>query len=187
MKYDLKDQITALVGEFGKDKVVEAAEELLSAAVKKIPEGYDSVASPENVDFVVRTIDAAIEDVVEAGKKINAAYGDRASLMRRKAQIETEIQLKEAEAIMSIRGEGRNQYVEVNGEKVALTNDTLRDAYRRTASKVERQELAGITAQLAKIEVELMAAKDDYATAKETADLLKARAHVQGNLLKFLS
>ncbi|MCR9040904.1 hypothetical protein QRX25_10645 [Bacillus sp. L381] len=187
MQFNLEDKITTLVGEYGKEKVIEAAEKLLAASVKKVPEGYDSVIAPDNVQFVAQTIDAAIEDIVEAGQKVDAAYGERASLLKQKTTLETAVQLKEAEAIMQIQGEGRSQYVIWNGEKIALTNDTLRDSYRRSAAESEHRQLADVKAQLAEIEVNIMAAKDAYATAKEAADLLKAKAHVQGNLLKFLA
>ncbi len=81
---------------------------------------------------------------------------------------------------MQIQGEGRSQYVIWKGEKIALTNDTLRDSYRRSAAESEHRQLANVKAQLAEIEVNIMAAKDMYATAKEATDLLKAKAHVQG-------
>ncbi|MER1275518.1 hypothetical protein RJD11_12260 [Bacillus velezensis] len=187
MRLNLEDKITALVGEYGKEKVMNAAEELLNAAIKKVPAGYDSVVSPENVQFVIQAIDAAVADVVAEGEKVDSAYGERARLMKEKTTLETAVQLKEAEAIMQIQGEGRSQYVIWKGEKIALTNDTLRDSYRRSAAESEHRQLANVKAQLAEIEVNIMAAKDMYATAKEAADLLKAKAHVQGNLLKFLA
>ncbi|MDJ1630998.1 hypothetical protein QNN00_14255 [Bacillus velezensis] len=64
--------------------------------------------------------------MVAEGEKVDSAYGERARLMKEKTTLETAVQLKEAEAIMQIQGEGRSQYVIWKGEKIALTNDTLR-------------------------------------------------------------
>jgi hypothetical protein len=181
------DQLTILVGQYGKEAVTAAAEELLSASTKKLTPGYDSLVQPDKIAFTIQAVDAAIADVVKAGEEVDAAYGERASLLKQKTQLETSIQLKESEAFMQIRGEARSQYVMIGGEKVALTNEETRKAFARTYSRSEREQLAEIDAQLAEIEVKIMQAKDKYQTAKEGADLVKAKAHVQGNLLNFLS
>jgi hypothetical protein len=183
----LQDKLTVLVGEFGKDKVTEIAEQLLSASVKKVPAGYSQVIHPENVQLAINSVDAAISDVVAAGQKVEAAYGKRASLMKEKTKLETAVKLKEAQAFMDIKGEGRSQYVIWNGEKVALTNDSLRDAYRRMVSKKEREELTNVQADLSEIEIQIQEAKEGWYTAKEGSDLVKAKAHVQAELLRFLA
>lgn len=183
----LENQLTMLVGQYGRDAVVQAAEQLLAAAVKKIPAGYDSVVTADKIAFSVQAIDAAVSDVVAAGEVVDKAYGERASLLKQKTQLETAMQLTEANAIMQIRGESRSQYVMVEGEKVGLNNEEARKAYAKMASQIERKQLAEVEAQLNEIEVKIMQAKDNYATAKEGADLVKAKAHVQGNLLNFLA
>ncbi|MFJ5716576.1 hypothetical protein [Neobacillus sp. NPDC093127] len=184
---NLTDQLTILVGHFGKESVVAAAEQLLSASIKKLPAGYDSLAQPDKVAFTIQAVDAAISDVVKAGQEVDAAYGERGSLLKQKTQLETSVQLRESEAFMQIRGEARSQYVIIDGEKVALSNEETRKAYARTYSKEERLQLSQIESQLAELDVKIMQAKDKYQTAKEGADLVKAKAHVQGNLLNFLS
>ena len=100
-------------------------------------------------------------------------------------KLKTAVELKEAEAFMQIQGEGRNQYAYVNDQKVALTNDTLRDAYRQHYSKEERQQLTEVEQELASIDIKIYQTKDAWETAKESADLVKAKAYVQANLLKF--
>lgn len=183
----VQDQLTILVGQFGKEAVTQAAEQLLSASVKKVPPGYESLITADKIAFSVQAIDAAVADVVAAGEEVDKAYGERASLLKRKTTLETSIQLKEAEAYMQIRGEARSQYVMIAGEKVALSNEETRKAYARTSAKEERQALAEIEAELNEIEIKIMQARDKYETAKEGADLVKRKAFVQGNLLNFLS
>jgi len=183
----LENQLTSLVGQFGKEAVVAAAEELLVASVKKVPAGYDSIVTADKIAFTIQATDAAVSDVVSAGQAVDKAYGERASLLKQKTQLDTAVQLTEANAIMQIRGEARSQYVMVEGEKVGLNNEEARKAYAKMASANERRQLAEIEAQLNEIEIKIMQAKDNYATAKEGADLVKAKAHVQGNLLNFLA
>lgn len=183
----VQDKLTMLVGEFGPDTVKEAAEQLLSASIKKVPAGYESLVQPDKVSFTAHAIDAAIADIVKAGEALDKAYGDKAKLLKQKTQAEAALQLKESEAYMAIRGEARSQYVIIGEEKVALGNEETRKAYARTFAKEERQKLAEIESQLAEIEVNIFQAKDAYEAAKEGADLVKKKAHVQGNLLNFLS
>ncbi|MGR5876751.1 hypothetical protein ACT7C3_11160 [Bacillus pacificus] len=77
---------------------------------------------------------------------------------------------------MQIQGEGRNQFAYVNDQKVALTNDTLRDAYRQHYSKEERQQLTEVEQELASIDIKIYQTKDAWETAKESADLVKSKS-----------
>ncbi|PGM44880.1 hypothetical protein CN949_30670 [Bacillus thuringiensis] len=181
---ELNNEILSLQEEHGKEKLLAAATKILG---KKVPTDYVRVLDPLELQASLQQIDAAVQDVLEKGKAREEAYGKKADLIKQKVKLKTAVELKEAEAFMQIQGEGRNQYAYVNDQKVALTNDTLRDAYRLHYSKEERQQLTDVEQELASIDIKIYQTKDAWETAKESADLAKAKAYVQANLLKFLA
>jgi hypothetical protein len=182
----LQDGIALLVGKYGKEEVTAAAEKLLACQAKQVPTDYIKVLAPDQIHATVSQLDAAVEDLDNAGRKSQESYGERGELLRQKAQLETAIELTEAEALMGVKGTGKNQYVEWNGEKVELTNDKLRDAYRRAMSAENRKKLAEVEGDLQALEVEKFKAKDNWEMTKEAVDAVKAKAHVQAGLLNFL-
>jgi hypothetical protein len=141
-------ELNEIVMTYGPERVKAAIEEILGKISKPIPVDHVPVISPDKLSDTIAQLDAAASDVLEAGRANEAAYKDKAELLKRKTQLETEIQLVEAEAVMQIKGEARNQYVEIGGVKTALTNDQARDAYRRMSSRPAREELAKIEAQI---------------------------------------
>ena len=155
-------------------------------ASKAIPAEYIPVLAPQKLEDTVSQLDTAVSEVLTAGEAVEAAYKDRGGLLRRKAQLETDVQLTEASALMEIKGEARSQYAIVAGEKVALTNDQARDAYRRMASKEQREELAKVEGELLALDVELEKAKEKRNTMKEANDSIRAKANIQAALLNFL-
>ncbi len=181
---ELNNQIRSLQEEHGKEKLLAAAIEILG---KKVPTDYVRVLDPFELQASLQQIDAAVQDVLEKGKAREEAYGEKIKLLKQKTKLDTQVKLKEAEAFMAIQHEAKSQYVIIDNQKVILGNDKMRDAYRRQYSKVEREELSGIEAELNAIDIGLSAAKDAWETAKESADLVKAKAYVQANLLKFLA
>lgn len=181
---ELNKQIRSLQEVHGTEKLLAAATEILG---KKVPTDYVRVLDPLELQASLQQIDAAIRDVIEKGIEQESAYGKKADLIKQKVKLKTAVELKEAEAFMQIHGEGRNQFAYVNGQKVALTNDTLRDAYRLHYSKEERQQLTEVEQELASIDIKIYQKRDAWGTAKESADLVKAKAYVQANLLKFLA
>jgi hypothetical protein len=91
---------------------------------------------------------------------------------------------------MRIENDGKD-YVwrdDANGNKYKqyLTNDKMRDAYRRLYSQTERTELACINGEIGAIDVNLARARDNWEKVKAVTDLVKARASVQSSLLDFL-
>lgn len=181
---ELNKQIRSLQEVHGTEKLLAAATEILG---KKVPIDYVRVLDPLELQASLQQIDAAVQDVLEKGKAREEAYGRKAELIKQKVKLKTAVELKEAEAFMQIQGEGRNQFAYVNDQKVALTNDTLRDAYRQHYSKEERQQLTEVEQELASIDIKIYQTKDAWETAKESADLVKAKAYVQANLLNFLA
>jgi len=183
---DIKKQFEALVGVYGPEKVKAAAEAILGKVNKPIPAEHIPILSPQRIEDTIAQLDSAVSEVLAAGENLDAAYQNRAELLKKRTQLETEIKLVEADAIMQIRGEARSQYVMLGNEKVALTNDTTRDAYRRMASKTQREELAVIEAEIAAIEAKIEQAKEKRNTVKEANDSIRAKANVQAALLNYL-
>lgn len=183
---ELRQQVEALIAQHGEAAVDQAIRALCKRTTKTIPAEHLPVISAEKIRDTVTQIDATVSEILEAGQAKEEAHKDRADLLRRKAQLETDVQLTEADALMQIKGEARSQYVEISGEKVALNNDQARDAHRRMASKDVRAELARVEGDIYAIDVEIAKARDKWETKKEAADLIKAKAAVQASLLNFL-
>jgi hypothetical protein len=183
---NVKMELEKMVEAYGADEVRKAIENLMGRVSKPVPAEHIQVLSPKRIEDTVAQLDSAVSEVLAAGDALDAAYKNRGELLSRKAQLEGEIKLEEAQAIMEIRGEARSQYIMVGDEKVLLTNDTARDAYRRMASKTQREELAGVEAQLAKLDAEIEQAKEKRNTVKEANDSIRAKGHVQAALLNYL-
>ena len=182
-----KEQVETLVNAYGPDKVRYTIEQVLGKINKPIPAEHIPVLSAQRLEDTIAQLDSAVSEVLSAGEGLDAAYKNKGELLRRKAQLETEVKLEEAQAIMEIRGEARSQYVMVGSEKVLLTNDTARDAYRRMASKVQREQLAEVEADLAKLDAEIEQAKEKRNTVKEANDSIRAKGNIQAALLNFLA
>lgn len=148
---------------------------------------YLSLVSPESLKLTLDQLDFVINDIETKGKAKEEAYGEKGRLLKRKTQLDTDIKLVEAEAIMNIQGEGRNQFVIIDDHQVALTNDTTRDAYRRKSSKTERLELANVESELAQLDAEIAQKNDAWYTAKETSENVRAKSNLQASLLNFLA
>lgn len=148
---------------------------------------YLAIISPESLKLTLDQLDFVIQDVEAKGKDKEAAYGEKGPLLRKKTQLDTDIKLAEAEAIMNIRGEGRNQFVIIDDHQVALTNDTTRDAYRRNSSRGQRQELASVEAELAQLDISIAQKNDAWYTAKESSESVRAKSNLQAALLNFLA
>lgn len=154
---------------------------------RQIPAEFSRIIAPERLDEVMVDLQVSINELITKGEAKEAAYGPKPELLRQKAQLETAIKLTEAEAMGKIQGEGKSQYVVIGGEKMFLTNDQTRDAYRRTASKSEREALALINGELGAQDVAVFRATDGWYTAKEAADKVQAKANLQAALLNFLA
>jgi hypothetical protein len=181
----LKDQIKDLVAAYGPDKV----ETVIQAALNrpKVPADYIRVLSPQALADSVIQLDAGAQDIIEKGKDQEAAYDNKAGLLKQKLQLETEIDLSESEALMAIRGEGKDAYAMVGQDKVSITNDKTRDAYRKMASAEQRKQLAEVEGKLAALDIARFKASDAWNTAKEASDKVQAKAQLQAALLNFLA
>lgn len=183
----IKNTIRDLVTTYGEVNIRAAAEQMLAASVRPIPAEYIPIISPDKLGDSVAAIEAAITDVLAAGQQKEALFEEKGPLLRRKFQLETSIELTESEAMMKIQGEGKTAYVQIGSEKVYITNEETRKAYRRQAAKTEREELAKVDGDLNALELKVIIATDDWERAKKAADLVERRAFVQGNLLNFLA
>lgn len=145
---------------------------------------YNSLIAPEKLLAAENLTTETVRDVTAAGQLLEAAYGERAVLVKAITQLEGAIQLEEATAFMNIDEKG---FADVNGKPVKLANSEMRDMYRHYVSRDTRAQLTEKKAFLKEIEVNILKAKDRYDESKLVADMVISRSYVQANLLKFLS
>lgn len=148
---------------------------------------FTNFLSEEELKATCLQLDAAVAEVIEIGTEREGYYGDRAALMKRARELQTEIQLAESDAIMQIQGTGKDAFGIVDGRPVYLTNDTARDAYRRNASKAQRIELAEVEGKLAEIESRIMKINDTFNAKIEARRSIQAKANLQAAYLQYLS
>lgn len=150
----MKEELQKLIEQYGADAVVKAAAE---AANQHVPTINTPVVTDEQLLNTISQLDAAVTDILEAGRKNEETYQNKVELARRARQLETSIQITEAEAINTICGTGKDAYGIIpypdgTHVRVAVTNDTQRDAFRRHFSADERKELASVEADIKAIE-----------------------------------
>lgn len=183
---EIKKELHDLTTIYGAEKVKAVIEAVYGKIEKSIPAEHIQVLGAERLEDTIAQLDAAVDKIVQTGIALDEAYKNKGALLSQRLQLETEVKLAEADAIMSIKGEARSQFVEVAGEKVALTNDTARDAYRRMSSKMPRIQLAQVTADLAALDVGIEQAKEARNTVKEANDSIRAKGNIQAALLNYL-
>ena len=142
-----------------------------------------AVVSPEALSLTIQSLDTHANDLLALSVQVEDAYGDRAALIREKIELDTEIKLREADAVMNITGSGKDAKALVGDKMVALTNDTSRDAYRRKASEDLRHKLAEVEGRIAQIDVNIAKAKDSYNALLELVKSLRAKANLQAAIL----
>lgn len=183
---ELKKQVDEIIAKHGEEAVVKAVQVLTNKALKSIPADHMDILGVDKLHATINQLDSATAEILTAGQANELAYGNKSDLIKQSRQLETEIKLAESEAIMQIEGSGKDAYVVIAGRKTALTNDQSRDAYRRMASKTQREELAQVEGAMAKIDVEIAKAKEKYFATQESSQNIRAKAHVQAALLNFL-
>lgn len=165
-------------------------------AVDKVTEHIPAINTPVVTDAqllnTIAQLDAAVSDILEAGKRQEETYQNKADLVRRARQLETEIQITETDAINTICGSGKDAYGFIYNSdgtsvKVSLANDTQRDAFRRHYSSNSRKELASVEAEIRAIEVAQVKAKEDYDAKKEALSCIRAKAQLQAAALTYLA
>jgi hypothetical protein len=180
-----KQQLTSVVNEmvfkYGPDEVAKAIEELAIRGRKALPlEAYGTI-TPQGINSLIAALDTTVGDLLAAGQKKAEAYQDKAELMKQLRELENEIKITEATALMDTDGKTAT----VNGKVVALNNQEARDAYRRLSSKDLRAKRAEVEGKIARIDVMIQKANDDWYTIKEAGDKIQAKAQVFAGLLKW--
>lgn len=185
----MNEELKNLIEKHGADKVVAAVEELVKKPVQRI---HTAVVTDDQLINTISQLEAAVSDILEAGKKNEETYQNKADLVKTARQLETSIQITEAEAINTICGSGKDAYGIItypDGEqtKVAVMNDTQRDAFRRHFSADDRKELARVEAELRAIEVAQFKAREDLDVKKEALNAIRAKAQLQAAALNYLA
>lgn len=179
----MKNVLENLIKEHGNEKVVQAAKQLLDQEQNKRAGQYHDLVTPEKLTDDLHLLQHSLKDIADAGQAVDDAYANRRELVKQKHQLETSIELDEAEAFMMLDG----NKVQMDGRTVTLSNDKMRSAYQKYVTRESLKQLAEVESELKAIEIDLYKAKDKWEEAKQSADLIKARTHVQANLLNFLS
>lgn len=185
----IKEELQKLIEQYGADAVAKAAAEALN---KHVPTINTPVVTDEQLINTISQLDAAVTDILEAGRKNEETYQNKVELARRARQLETSIQITEAEAINTICGIGKDAYGIIpysdgTHVRVAVTNDTQRDAFRRHFSADERKELASVEADIKAIEVSQFKAREDLDAKKEALSCIRAKAQLQAAALTYLA
>lgn len=103
----MKEELQKLIEQYGADAVAKAATEALN---KHVPTINTPVVTDEQLINTVSQLDAAVTDILETGRKNEETYQNKVELVRRARQLETSIQITEAEAINTICGTGKDAY-----------------------------------------------------------------------------
>ena len=85
----MKEELQKLIEQYGADAVVKAAAE---AANQHVPTINTPVVTDEQLINTISQLDAAVTDILEAGRKNEETYQNKAELARRARQLETSIQ-----------------------------------------------------------------------------------------------
>ena len=93
---NMKEELQKLIEQYGADAVAKAAAEALN---KHVPTINTPVVTDEQLINTISQLDAAVTDILEAGRKNEETYQNKVELARRARQLETSIQITEAEAI----------------------------------------------------------------------------------------
>ena len=180
----MKEELQKLIEQYGADAVAKAAAEALN---KHVPTINTPVVTDEQLINTISQLDAAVADILEAGRKNEETYQNKAALARRARQLETSIQITESEAINTICGTGIIPSPDGTQVKVAVTNDTQRDAFRRHFSATDRKELASVEADIKAIEVSQFKTREDLDAKKEALSCIRAKAQLQAAALTYLA
>lgn len=183
---ELQEKVEQLIAEHGDDAIVKAVQILTKRAARPIPAEFIPVLDPLRVQETLSQLDASSSEVLNAIKGSEEEFEKRKQLLSERETVQSEIELAEAEAIMQIRGGKGDQFVLIGEEKVALTNDQARDAYRKTSSKDLRKRLAEINAELVAIDANAQREKDYWNDRKAVYDNIRRKADLQAALLLFL-
>jgi hypothetical protein len=180
----MNKELQILIDQYGAATIVEAVKQLTG---KHIPKTATSLVDDDKLQASLYQLDTGVGDILAAGTAVETAYQDKAELMKCSRQLETEIQLTEAGAIMEIQGTGKDAFAVVDGKKIVITNDQSRDAYRHTVSRDLRTEKATIDAAITKLDIDIIRAKDAYNAKLEAFHGIRVKANLQAAVLNSLA
>ncbi|WP_138751089.1 hypothetical protein [Paenibacillus sinopodophylli] len=183
---DAKQAVQDLTVIYGAEQVKAAASALLGAAARQIPAEHFRVIGAQILADTVAQLDASVDDILNKGDQREAAYGNKADLLKERYTLENQIKLEESTAIMEgLKPDGKS--VEWNSVTYPFSNDMARDAFRRTVSSESRKRLAEVEGELAALEVTASIARDGWEKAVQASDSVRAKAFVQARLLQYLA
>jgi hypothetical protein len=166
--------INELIKQNGSEAVEDAIKQLIGKSMLRPKAAeYSKLLSPEALETTLARLEAGVSDIMVHAKNVDAAYGDKPALAKRSRELETEIKICEAGAMMK-------------DEAAALKNSEQRDAYRRKASEKLRQEEATVQGQIAYIDAAVAKAKENREATIQIVESVRAIAHVQAELLSYL-
>jgi hypothetical protein len=175
-----------LVLAYGKEEVRDTVAALLGPASRSIPAEHFRVIGAQILADTVTQLDASVDDILNKGDQREAAYGNKADLLKERWKLENQIKLEESDAIMNgLKADGKS--VEWNGVTYPFSNDMARDAFRRTVSSESRKRLAEVEGELAALEVTASIARDGWDKAVQASDSVRSKAFVQARLLQYLA
>ncbi|MBO8162797.1 MAG: hypothetical protein H0Z34_03630 [Brevibacillus sp.] len=182
---ELRERILRLADDYGAEAVRQTTNLLLTRSSTSAD--YLALVSPLLLSETIRELDDAAQELIKAGRAREEAHAQKRELIARRIRLGAEIERKEADAILKIRGEGKDAHVMVDGEKVYVTNDKARDAYKYRASAAEREELAQLEANLSALEVRIGQATDIWIAHKEASETIRAKAKLKAAMLMYLA
>jgi hypothetical protein len=175
----VKAVLAGLIEQNGEATVEAAVAELLKRERKQLPLEAHGAMTPQSIVSLIAALDTTVGDLLVAGQKVAEAYSSKAELSKRFREIENEIKITEATALMETDG----KTAVVNGKTVALNNGEQRDAYRRLSTKDLRNERAVIEGDIARIDVLIQKANTEYNTIRDAGAKIEAKANIYAGLL----
>lgn len=186
MKKLIVEELEKLVAEHGVEALTAASASIASKMGMKVPLEHLGVLHPKVLENTVRQLDGCISDTLEAGDRREESYQHIGELRSQARQIESDIEITESLAFMELKTEGKNIYAVLEGVNVPLVNETMRNAYRKSVSKTQREELASVQGKIAKLETDIDKATQAWETATTTGRIVGRKADLQTRLLSYL-
>jgi hypothetical protein len=184
----MKNDLQALIATYGETAVAQTIKDLLGKAAMKTPvHEFSFLLTPSALERTVDQLETGISDSLRCGQARDEAYGLKPDLAKRKKELDAEIKLAEAEAFMTCKSDGKNQIVTVNGQEVTLTNDTMRDHYRRNLTAELRRQRAQVEGQLDGIDAQVARATAVCATVENANESIRKKAELQAAMLNYLA
>lgn len=187
MNNEIVKALEKLVAEHGAEAVSASSEVLAQHMGLNVPLDHLGVLHPKQIEYTVKQLDGAAGDILKAGERREESYQHISELRAQVRELETSKELTEANAMMGLKMIGKNMCAVVDGMEVPLTNDTMRNSFRRKASSMERSEISLLEGQIAKLNGDIEKATQAWETAVEASRLVNRKADLQAKLLGYLA